>query len=176
MQEFHDSYRYTTNPIAFIDLNGLAEHVAMFSAYSFQNSTENALYNNIELPMDALKNQFADAGSSFDYEMNFSDFYLELAIKDNPDMTDLYILAHGDVTGAPGLLGDNGEYVNAQKFKTAFGDKNINVHIYSCAQKGANWPSNFDTQGSDVGGTNSVDLLPNMKMDLNNAVAAEKVK
>src|SRR5690554_6259426 len=157
-REFHDSYRYTTNPIGFLDLDGMAEHVAMISASAFKASSENAIYNHIEKPMDNFKTQFKDAGSSFDYSMNFSDFFLELALKDNPDMTDLYILAHGDVTGAAGLMGDNGEYLSPSTFKAAFGDKQINVHIYACSQKGADWPSNFDTQGSDVGGANSVPL------------------
>lgn len=176
LREFHDSYRYTTNPIGFIDLDGMAEHVAMISSGAFKGSSENAIHNHIEKPMDSFKGQFKDAGSSFDYSMNFSDFFLELAIKDNPDMTDLYILAHGDVTGAAGLLGDNGEYVNAGTIQKAFGDKIVNVHIYACSQKGADWPNNFNTQGSDKGGANSVPLLNNMKTDLGNAVSAEKTK
>ncbi len=175
IREFFDSYRYTTNPIAFIDPTGLAENVALISSTDFEKqNTPEQINAHITQPMDALVRKFEDVGGSMDWDFAFTEGYLEAALADNPDLVDLYVLAHGDVTGAASVRTDLQRWINSDKFQNILGGREITVHLYACAQKGANWPSNFNTSGSGKGGASSVQLLQNLKTDLQSNIPKTK--
>ncbi len=74
-REFHSSYRYTTNPIGFLDLNGLAElRVALFMKEYSQNpkmvDNLQAYYGQFVKKGDNLKMEAFD-GNSIDNMLSF---------------------------------------------------------------------------------------------------------
>ena len=138
-----------------------------------QNTPEQILTHIIS-PMDALVNKFEEAGGSMDWDFAFTEGYIEAALADNPDLKDLYVLAHGDVTGTAQVRTDLQRWINSDKFQKILGGREITVHIYACAQKGANWPDNFNTSGSGKGGFSNVQLLKNMKAALQSNIPKKK--
>jgi RHS repeat-associated protein len=142
-KEFWDYYRFTTNPMMFLDPNGLADIYIFANIGRAQTSQTTAIEQNLQ----TLANRYRDAGYDVVYAVANSTSQLFIDALNDGDAQRIFYVGHGAENAGISSIGfDDGtrfapDRVNNTEYENPITASNtdIRIDVASCSQNRDQW-------------------------------------